>query len=229
MALIETVARSKADPAQLQLRSMWAKRSLDIVAGVPLCLLAIPVIVVLAVVLTAQLRSNPFFVHHRIGRGGRLMPIPKLRTLAPCTDPYADKTKVTLRPPTGLAQALRRLHLDELPQLFLVPVGRMSLVGPRPRMAIEAEQHGDFGYEAMRTSVHQGCTGLWQISAGNGKRVSDHPEYDEFYVLQHTMRLDLWILWRTVIQTLGAPPVSFADVPRWTLRRPDLLVETAAA
>ena len=71
---------------------------------------------------------------------GRRIAIPKLRTLAPGFHPYADKTKVPIEPPTGLALRLRRLHLDELPQLFLVLWGRMSMVGPRPEMAWLHEQ-----------------------------------------------------------------------------------------
>ena len=196
------------------------KRAFDVVVGIPACVMAIPLIAVLALVLWAQHRANPFFVHDRIGHGGRRIPVPKLRTLAPGTDPYADKTKVTLAPPTGFARFLRVSHLDELPQLFLVPLGLMSLVGPRPRMALEAEQCGDAHYETVRTSVPQGCTGLWQISADKGGRVSDHPEYDRFYVEQRTLRLDAWITWRTVRQMLSGGTITLDDVPRWALRQP---------
>jgi len=168
------------------------------------------------------------FVHDRIGHGGRRVAIPKLRTLAPGFHAYADKTQVAVEPPTRLARFLRRSHLDELPQLFLVPLGHLSLVGPRPRMATEADEHGDAEYEALRTSVVQGCTGLWQVSGHQG-RVSDRPELDRFYVEQRTLRLDAWILWRTLRQTVRRPPVlDVTDVPRWALRRPDVVLADAA-
>lgn len=204
------------------------KRAVDVVVGVPAALLALPVVAVLALALFLLHRVNPFFWHDRIGHGGRLIPIPKLRTLAPHTDRYADKTIVSLETPSRLARALRASHLDELPQLFLVPFGHLSLVGPRPRMLPEAEQHGDAEYEMVRTSVRQGCTGLWQISHHDSTRVSDHPAYDHFYVRQQTVRLDLWILWRTMRMMLGAGRVHLHEVPRWTLRDPAAAVADLA-
>ena len=197
--------------------SFSGKRLLDLALAVPLCVVALPVLVVLAMVLAWQLRANPIFVHQRIGLGGRLVRIPKLRTLRATTPRYADKTEVVLEPPTRLTRVLRSSHLDELPQLFLVVSGHLSLVGPRPRMAVEALQHGDAVYEVLRTSIPQGCTGLWQISSGRGDRVSDHPEYDLFYMQHRTTLLDLWILWRTVVQTVGAPAIDLASIPSWAL------------
>lgn len=201
----------------------FAKRLLDIVFGVPLCLLLLPVVLVLSLALLYRFRANPVFVHQRIGRGGKLISIPKLRTLPPDTHPYADKTVVDLRAPTRFITFLRSRHLDELPQLYLVPIGRLSLVGPRPRMAAEAEAVADQTYDALRTSVRQGCTGLWQVGEDTGRRVSDHPEYDLVYLSQATVRLDLWILWRTVYQAVGGNGVALADVPRWLWRAPDAL------
>jgi lipopolysaccharide/colanic/teichoic acid biosynthesis glycosyltransferase len=199
-----------------------SKRAFDLVVGVPLCVLAVPVVAVLALALLVRHRTWPFFVHERIGTAGRLVRVPKLRTLAPDHDPYADKTSVTLQPPSRLAGRLRHSHLDELPQLLLVPIGRLSLVGPRPRMVAEAAGCDDVEFDGLRTSVPQGCTGLWQISVARTARVSDHPEYDRFYLGQRTARLDGWILWRTAIQMLGARQIQLTDVPRWALRRPDV-------
>jgi lipopolysaccharide/colanic/teichoic acid biosynthesis glycosyltransferase len=226
--LAEAAGRAGGDAAGLQLRMLWTKRVFDVVLGVPLCLLAVPVVTILALALWAQHRANPFFLHQRIGHAGRAITIPKLRTLAPGFHPYADKTQVVVEAPTPLARMLRRTHLDELPQLFLVPLGKLSLVGPRPRMRTEAEEHGDHEYEALRTSVLQGCTGLWQVSGHTG-RVSDKPEFDRFYVEQATLRLDAWILWRTFCQAVaGARQVDVADIPRWALRRPEAVLADAA-
>jgi lipopolysaccharide/colanic/teichoic acid biosynthesis glycosyltransferase len=228
MAATEVLERVPVGSAAFQMRALWAKRVFDVAIGLPLCILMVPVVLLFAMLLAAQHRASPFFVHDRIGHGGRRVAIPKLRTLAPGFHPYADKTKVAVEAPTRLAQFLRRTHLDELPQLFLVPFGRLSLVGPRPRMISEAAEHGDPEYEAIRTSVLQGCTGLWQVSGHEG-RVSDKPEFDRFYVEQHTVRLDAWILWRTVGQVFtGARQVDVADIPRWVLRRPDVVLAEAA-
>lgn len=205
----------------------WSKRLFDTLVGAVLCLAALPVILALALMLAVQHRGNPFFVHDRVGFAGRTVRIPKLRTLPPSTDPYADKTTTDLRTVGGLARFMRRTHLDELPQLFLVPLGRLSLVGPRPRMVTEAEEFDDPYFAQSRTSVPQGCTGLWQISAVSNRRVSDEPGFDLFYVTHRTARLDLWILWRTIIQFLGASPIELSSVPRWTLSRGALDLTTA--
>jgi lipopolysaccharide/colanic/teichoic acid biosynthesis glycosyltransferase len=194
-------------------------RVADLVLAIPLCILAVPVVLALAAVLVLLHGADPFFVHERIGWRGRRLMIPKLRTLAPCHDPYADKTAAAIVPRSRLTAFLRATHLDELPQLFLVLVGRMSLVGPRPRMAMEIAACRDREFDELRTTVLPGCTGLWQISRARG-RVSDHPEYDRFYLEQRTVRLDLWILWRTGVQVLGAAPVGLDDVPCWAVRVP---------
>jgi lipopolysaccharide/colanic/teichoic acid biosynthesis glycosyltransferase len=224
VALVDAVVQGTTHQEMHESRSPWAKRVIDVVVGVPLCVIAVPIILALAVVLAWQFRTNPFFVHDRVGRGGLLVSIPKLRTLPRHTHPYADKTVTELVPPSRFCQVLRSTHLDELPQLFLVPFGRLSLVGPRPRMIGEARDHGDEEYAAVRTSIPQGCTGLWQISTDQVHRVSDHPEYDLFYVAQRTTRLDAWILWRTVWRTLGGAAIQLGDIPPWLLRRPDLVL-----
>jgi lipopolysaccharide/colanic/teichoic acid biosynthesis glycosyltransferase len=177
-------------------------------------------VLVLAAVLVVVHGTTPFFVHERIGWRGRRVMVPKLRTLVPWHDPYADKTAVAIVGRSRLTAFLRETHLDELPQLFLVPIGRMSLVGPRPRMAVEAAACRDHEFDELRTTVLPGCTGLWQISDAQRGRVSDRPEYDRLYVEQRTVRLDLWIVWRTIAQALGAAPIVIDDVPRWALRAP---------
>jgi lipopolysaccharide/colanic/teichoic acid biosynthesis glycosyltransferase len=95
-------------------------------------------------------------------------------------------------------------------------------------MAPEAADHADVDYEVVRTSVPQGCTGLWQVSGHQG-RVSDKPEFDRFYVQHQTLRLDAWILWRTLCQVVAPTMIELSDVPAWTLRQPELAVPADAA
>lgn len=221
MSIVEVVDARDEDEAVSRAPRYWSRRAFDLVLGIPLCLVALPVVLLSALVLAVRFRANPFFIHNRVGYGGRTITIPKLRTLSPDTHPYADKTVVRIEAPHGFTRFLRKSHLDELPQLLLVLTGRLSLVGPRPRMLSEIDDHGDTAYDELRTSVPQGCTGLWQVSHGQGGRVSDHPEYDVFYVAQNTMLLDIWILWRTFRQIFGSAAVSFEDIPRWAPRDPD--------
>jgi lipopolysaccharide/colanic/teichoic acid biosynthesis glycosyltransferase len=197
--------------------SAAGKRLFDVVVGSILALLALPVIVVLAVAVAVTMRCWPFFVHERIGRGGAPFAFPKIRTLHPSTPRYTDKFSLEPSRTPRLCQALRRSHLDELPQLLLVPLGKLSLVGPRPKMP-DAHEPVDWTYGKVRTSVRQGCTGLWQVGAHAHLEVRDSPEYDYFYVANGSLRLDLWILWRTVCNLAGAAePVTLDRVPQWAL------------
>jgi lipopolysaccharide/colanic/teichoic acid biosynthesis glycosyltransferase len=199
-------------------RGRIRKRIFDIAVSVPLCLLVLPTVVVLCGILAIQHGSaNALFVHTRFGYRGRKISVPKLRTLTRTTHPYADKTLVELKPVSRFADFLRRSHLDELPQLFLVPIGRLSLVGPRPCMIDEAIEHSNEHFRQVRTSVPVGCTGLWQVGVANQARVSDAPEYDYFYVEHRTLRMDVWVLWRTLLQMFGASPVRLSHVPRWVM------------
>jgi hypothetical protein len=120
---------------------------------------------------------------------------------------------------TRFGRFIRATHLDELPQLFLVVSGRMSLVGPRPEMeAVAATFDPEFMEERMR--IRPGCTGLWQVSKAADHLIGEAPEYDCYYVHNNCIRLDLWILWRTAIQLLpNVDGVTLDDVPRWTTAR----------
>ena len=195
------------------------KRATDIFLGGLLAIVAAPLIVVLALCLAATLRAFPFFVQERIGLDGRRFRLVKLRTLPRSTPPYADKYSITGVRIPRFARRLRRLHLDELPQLFLVPIGRMSLVGPRPEMpALHDRLPGDFAEQ--RTSVRPGCTGLWQIGRDSGGLIGETPYYDEFYLHHRSNQLDLWILAQTAkLMTGRGRQFRIADIPPG-LRRP---------
>jgi lipopolysaccharide/colanic/teichoic acid biosynthesis glycosyltransferase len=190
------------------------KRAIDILFGLPLALLALPVMAILALAVMVSLRTwRPIFVQDRVGRHGALFRLPKLRTLPLTTPPYADKYAIhDLRIPR-LCRLLRRTHLDELPQLLLVPLGKMSLVGPRPEMpGLAAQFEPEFA--AVRCRVRPGCTGLWQVSDETEKLIQDAPEYDLYYVRKRSLRFDLWIMWRTLVALVPATPrVSLGPSP----------------
>jgi lipopolysaccharide/colanic/teichoic acid biosynthesis glycosyltransferase len=94
----------------------------------------------------------------------------------------------------------------------------MSLVGPRPEMpGLHAQLGPDFA--KMRTQVRPGCTGLWQISERCDHLIGEAPEYDAFYLTHRSLRLDAWILWRTLVMVARGTTVNLAKVPSWTLGR----------
>lgn len=195
------------------------KKGVDVVLGSALALLALPVILIFAVGLAVALRCNPFFFQYRVGKDGRDFTFVKLRTLPRQFPMYADKFAIGDTQIPTFAKLLRRLHLDELPQLFLVPLGRMSLVGPRPEMRV---LHGQMDpvFAAERVTIRPGCTGLWQIGKHQAGLIAEAPLYDRFYIQNQNLRLDLWILARTASLLVGRGSiVSIEDVPAWVLPR----------
>lgn len=193
------------------------KRTVDVLGAALLLLLVLPTMIIVVVGSAIVLRTNPFFVQRRIGRGGECFSILKVRTLPREVPTYADKYQLAAFTVPRFCRLVRLLHLDELPQLFLVLRGRMSLVGPRPEMpTLHATLTPDFA--ALRTSIRPGCTGLWQVSERRNGLISESPEFDVFYVRHQSLRLDAWIAARTVRQMLPGlrtNPVRLADLPAW--------------
>lgn len=207
---LETAERARS-------RQDVVDRAFDLVLGLALLLLALPLIVLTAIGSAVALRAWPFFVQDRVGRDGQLFRFVKVRTLPPATNAYADKYSLSEVAIPGFTRALRALHLDELPQLALVVVGKMSLVGPRPEMpglSAELPRH----VARSRTLVRPGLTGLWQVSERCDGLILEAPEFDAHYVQHHTVRLDLWIMFQTAVKIArgGCGTVTLADVPAWT-------------
>lgn len=196
--------------------SHLGKAVFDIALGTFLALMALPVIIVLALILAVRMRQWPFFGHTRLIHGGRMVAFPKLRTLPKSTPRYALKDGGKVIPVDRFCAFLRHRHLDELPQLLLVPVLRMSLVGPRPKMPDRFEPTHP-GYRDARCLVRQGCTGLWQIGHESHQLVHERPEYDFSYLQYGSLRMDLWILWRTALLMIGGRAIQLEEVPRWVI------------
>lgn len=192
--------------------SAITKRACDVVVGGLLALAALPAIVFMAAVVAVTLRTTkPFFQQERVGKDGKLFRFIKLRTLPPTAPAYASKYTINEIPIPWFCRLLRATHLDELPQLFLVLAGKMSLVGPRPEMeAMHVEGDPFFAY--ARTSVRPGCTGLWQTSVDKARMIWEAPEWDLYYLRHQSLWLDLKIMVKTALVTLGVSrPVEPAD------------------
>jgi lipopolysaccharide/colanic/teichoic acid biosynthesis glycosyltransferase len=213
---------SSNTPPEPMVRGLKAKRALDLVLGIPLALAALPLIAVFAIGIAISFRCWPFFTQWRTGQDGKNFRFLKIRSLPPKTPAYANKFDLDQKSLPWLAGFLRKQHLDELPQLLLVPLGKMSLVGPRPKMPDDHEPI-DPTFGQLRTLVPQGCTGLWQIGAHAHLRVCDSADYDYAYLTYGGVRFDLWILWRTALLLIGRnTPVSLAgqeSIPGWVRGR----------
>ncbi len=197
-----------------------AKRMLDVVVGSFFLLLSAPVILMCGLMVKLISRGPIFFTQEREGLGGRKIRIWKLRTMYENaeqrlkehleTDPelcreWEEKCKLARDPRVvrGIGPFLRRFSIDELPQLWCVVTGTMSLVGPRP---LPDYHLGVFRREFMelRRSVRPGVTGLWQITVRNGGGLDEHQRYDSYYIRNWSVWLDIYILARTVVAVLSS-------------------------
>jgi lipopolysaccharide/colanic/teichoic acid biosynthesis glycosyltransferase len=143
----------------------------------------------------------------------------KIRTMPTTAPTYANREDVKQVVIPVFCRILRKLHLDELPQLFHVLEGKMSLVGPRPEMP-QFHQSMDPEFARLRTSVIPGCTGLWQATDGIKDLHYVVPQYDRMYVANASLRLDFWIMWRTLMMLNPfAATKTLDDIPEWALRR----------
>ncbi len=199
----------------VQQRCDLYRRAFDVLVSAVLGLVVLPLILLVAAGSALALRAWPFFVQDRVGRDGTLFRFVKVRTLPTDVPRYTDKYQLANHHIPAFCRFLRTFHLDELPQLYLVLTGRMSLVGPRPEMAeLHARMHPTFAVE--RTAVRPGCTGLWQISHACTELIGAAPEFDRFYLAHRTVRFDLWVLARTALRMTGLGGlVSLHDVPLW--------------
>ncbi|MEE2946645.1 MAG: sugar transferase [Pseudomonadota bacterium] len=208
----ETVETERSDPCLYEGQYITRfKRFFD----VTLVLLTLPVIVPVVFVLwtVVRLDGGPgFFLHQRIGLKGRPFQCLKIRSMNPgaaeqlgailSNDPalqsqWRTKRKLENDPRiTRIGRFLRQTSLDELPQLWNVVRGEMSLVGPRPVPLDELANYASSRqiYEAMRP----GITGLWQISGRNSVSYQERIQLDARYLEIRSLKVDVMILWRTL-------------------------------
>ena len=185
------------------------KRGLDIVLVILAAPIAIPIVALMAAVVALD-GASPFFLQRRIGKDGRIFNMLKIRTMIPDAqarlEAYLDsnedarrewdstqKLKEDVRI-TPIGKLLRKSSLDELPQLWNVLRGEMSLVGPRPMMEDQAPLYPGSAYYALRP----GITGLWQISERNESTFAARAKFDTDYFSDLSLKSDLSILARTV-------------------------------
>ncbi len=174
------------------------KRAFDLVAGSLLMLLLSPLFVALALAVKLSSKGPIIFVQKRIGFNGKRFLFYKFRSM------YTEAPKYGITPQNGrdpritpIGRFLRRSSLDELPQLWSVIKGDMSLVGPRPEMPFIVSKYNDL--QRQRLNVKPGITGLWQISADRKNAIHENMDYDIFYINNQSFLLDLVILARTVL------------------------------
>lgn len=182
------------------------KRGIDVLA----VLLSAPLVLALVLIVGAVIcwDGPPLYSQQRVGAGGRCFRLFKLRTML--VDAERDTGPVLAGPDdsrvTAVGRVLRRLHLDELPQLWNVLRGDMSLVGPRPERPEFTAQFRDLPHYDLRHEIRPGITGIAQLTAGYAATVDDKLRCDLLYVNCRSMRLDLRLLVRTFADVLRRIP-----------------------
>ncbi len=202
---IAAVARSKRNgPYRLAL-----KRGLDLFLVVLSLPIIAPFIAIMAALIAADGHS-PFFRQERVGKDGRRFNMWKLRTMVPNAEELLEeylakddaarrewntKQKLEFDPRcTRIGRALRRTSLDEIPQLFNVLTGDMSLVGPRPMLPSQQSLYPGRAYYSLRPGV----TGNWQVSKRNEGEFAERAKYDDLYDTTLSFWTDVKILFKTV-------------------------------
>jgi putative colanic acid biosysnthesis UDP-glucose lipid carrier transferase len=186
-----------------------AKRALDIAVSLTAIVLLLPIFALVTLLVALESRSPVLFCQRRIGRAGKPFGILKFRSMKVLED-GADVVQATHNDPriTRVGRFLRASSLDELPQLFNVLCGEMSLVGPRPHAVAHDEYYGAriSGY-AVRYKAKPGITGWAQVNGARGgtRELSDMQrriDFDAWYVENASLALDLLILARTPLEVV---------------------------
>ena len=215
LALYKTNVENFAGVPMLDLRSpalgeyqRMVKRGFDLILGAVALVLAFPLMVLIALVILLFEGWPVIFKQKRSGENGRLFEIYKFRTMVKNADQVqagiglSDSGgniihKMENDPRvTKTGRFLRRFSLDELPQLFNVILGTMSLVGPRPELPEVVERYEI--WQRKRFAVSPGMTGWWQVNGRSDRMMHLHTEDDLYYVNHYSLWLDIQILIRTV-------------------------------
>ena len=184
------------------LLNRFAKRTFDIAVSAALLLLFSWLFAVIAVALKIWSHGPVLFAQERIGQHGLSFRMYKFRSMHANAPAYARKPESGADPRVfPLGRVLRRTSLDELPQLWNVLRGEMSLVGPRPEMPQIASEYNPVQRE--RFMVRPGMTGLWQVSADRNLPIHENVDYDLYYIYNQSLLLDLIILGRTAFAMFG--------------------------
>lgn len=193
---IDGILLASLGPPSRRLGYETVKRVCDIIGSITLTLLGLPLFLLLALMVKLDSDGPVLFCQERIGERGRPFRMYKFRTMRHASSGYEYSPRESSDPRiTRVGRFLRKTSLDELPQLFNVLKGDMSLVGPRPEMPFITEQYTD--QHRQRLQVKPGITGLWQLSGDRAFLIHENIEYDLYYIKHRNLFMDLSILLHT--------------------------------
>ena len=178
----------------------FGKRLLDLTVTFPVMVILAPFLMIIGILIRLGSPGQALFLQPRLGQNGRIFTTYKFRTMTAV--PRVPDHEVIGRTSevTRIGYWLRRFKLDELPQLWNVIIGNMSLVGPRPALPEQLEQYDEIGRK--RLEVRPGLTGLAQVSGNIHLTWQERWSYDVRYVEQLSLFLDFRIILKTILVVL---------------------------
>ena len=190
------------------------KRLLDIVISLSALVLLSPLLIAVALIIKLTDGGNVFYVQTRIGKQGKPFPFPKFRSMVVDADKLKDtlldqaerKGDVTFKMKkdprvTPIGRFIRRFSIDELPQIWCVLIGDMSIVGPRPPVPREVALYTQ--EDRRRLEVTPGLTGIWQVSGRSDIGFKQQVELDVLYIESHGFLLDIKLILKTIPAVLS--------------------------
>ncbi|MBU2951991.1 sugar transferase [Tamlana agarivorans] len=173
----------------------YFKRLLDFTAALFGLLISSPVFLALTIILSIRYKGNPFFIHERPGKDGKSFNLIKFKSMTDDKDENGNLLPYHLRV-TKIGSVIRKLSLDEIPQLINVLKGDMSLIGPRPLLVTYLPLYND--YQKQRHNVRPGISGWAQVNGRNSISWEKKFNLDVWYVNNVSFKTDLKILLLTV-------------------------------
>jgi lipopolysaccharide/colanic/teichoic acid biosynthesis glycosyltransferase len=191
------------------------KRGIDLVIALIGSVVSAPLVVLLALAIRLESRGHPIYRQARVGKDGELFSICKLRTMVSGAEFTGARLAIQEgdQRVTRVGALLRRYSLDELPNLWNVVRGEMSIVGPRPTLQVQVEQYT--ARQRGRLAVKPGITGWAQVNGRASLPWPERIEFDLWYVEHRTLRLDLQILARTVQMVRSGHGVYKGETGGW--------------
>ncbi len=182
---------------------LTTKRLIDISASIILIVLLSPIFIIISIAIRLDSKGPAIFSHQRVGHRGKKFILHKFRTMTSNTRKQAIAPRQAGDPRvTKFGSFLRRTSLDELPQLWNVFKGEMSLVGPRPEMPFIVAEYNQ--WQLQRLKAKPGITGLWQILGRKDLPLHENLEYDIYYINNQSLLLDVIILFKTIGAVINA-------------------------
>jgi len=181
---------------------LFFKRLIDIIVSLLAMIVLAPLFLLIVVLIRLTSPGPAVFMQNRIGLDGKIFKIYKLRSMFKEAkhEDYAPREATDPRI-TKIGRFLRRTSLDELPQLWNVLKGEMTLVGPRPEMKFIVDTYNPL--QRARLIVKPGLTGLWQIYGRKDLPLHQNVEYDLYYILHRSLWLDILTILRTSYVVIG--------------------------